>query len=35
MNNKLFVWVLSFFDAASTAGMGLVVNTATGATPLT
>lgn len=35
MSKKLYIWVLSFFDATSAAIMGLVVNSASGATPLT
>jgi hypothetical protein len=35
MNKNLHILVLSFFDAVSTAIMGLVVNSVSGATPLT
>lgn len=35
MNKNATIWVLSFFDAASTAIMGFVVNAASGSTPLT
>jgi len=35
MNKNTLVWVLSFFDAASAAMMGLVVNTVSGLIPLT
>jgi hypothetical protein len=35
MNKKTSIWVLSFFDAASAAMMGLVVNVASGSIPLT
>lgn len=35
MNKNTSVWVLSFFDAASAAMMGLVVNTVSGSIPLT
>lgn len=35
MNKNTLVWVLSFFDAASTAMMGLVVNSVSGSTLLT
>ncbi|EAA7929669.1 hypothetical protein A2I42_11140 [Salmonella enterica] len=35
MNKNLHIMVLSFFDTVSTAIMGLVVNSVSGATPLT
>lgn len=35
MKKNTSVWVLSFFDAASAAMMGLVVNTVSGSIPLT
>lgn len=35
MNKNTLIWVLSFFDAASAAMMGLVVNAVSGSTPLT
>lgn len=34
MDKNLYIWILSFFDAASTAIMGLVVNSIGGASPL-
>ncbi|PWW10402.1 hypothetical protein DFO57_11319 [Pantoea sp. AG702] len=35
MNKNTYVWVLSFFDAATAAMMCFVVNAACGSTPLT